>query len=189
MIDTKALRSRILDLAIQGKLTEQLESDGTAEELYQQIQAEKQRLIKEGKIKKEKPLPEITLDEISFEIPGNWKWCRIGQLLNEVIVPQRDKPSFSGDIPWCRIEDKDGVLLNGTKSGQYVSQETVEKMNLRIFPVGTVLSACSGASIGTILITTVRCCTNQTFNGLVCNDKLPESAKLTLVLVLIFTEL
>lgn len=52
MIDTKALRSRILDLAMQGKLTEQLDSDGTAEELYQQIQAEKQKLVKEGKIKK-----------------------------------------------------------------------------------------------------------------------------------------
>jgi len=49
VIDTKALRSRILDLAIQGKLTDQLDSDGTAEELYQQIQAEKQKLVKEGK--------------------------------------------------------------------------------------------------------------------------------------------
>ena len=45
-------------------------------------------------------------------------------------------------------------------------------MNLRVFPVGTVLSACSGASIGTILITTVECCTNQTFNGLVCNSNI-----------------
>ncbi len=172
MIDTKALRSRILDLAIQGKLTEQLPSDGTAEELYQQIQAEKQALVNEGKIKKEKPLPEISADEIPFEIPSNWKWSRIGQVLNEVIVPQRDKPSFSGNIPWCRIEDKDDLLLNGTKSGQFVSKETVEKMNLRIFPIGTVLSACSGASIGTILITTVECCTNQTFNGLVCSNGL-----------------
>ena len=80
MIDTKALRSRILDLAIQGKLTEQLPSDGTAEELYQQIQAEKQALIKEGKIKKEKPLPEISADEIPFEIPNNWKWVRISSI-------------------------------------------------------------------------------------------------------------
>ncbi len=80
MIDTKALRSRVLDLAIQGKLTEQLESDGTAEELWQQIQAEKQRLIKEGKIKKEKPLPEITPDEIPFEIPENWKWVQLADI-------------------------------------------------------------------------------------------------------------
>ena len=79
MIDTKALRSRILDLAIQGKLTEQLPSDGTAEELYQQIQAEKQALIKEGKIKKKKPLPEISADEVPFEIPSNWKWVSLYQ--------------------------------------------------------------------------------------------------------------
>lgn len=81
MIDTKALRSRVLDLAIQGKLTEQLESDGTAEELWQQIQAEKQRLIKEGKIKREKPLPEISEDEIPFEIPENWKWVRFSSII------------------------------------------------------------------------------------------------------------
>ncbi|MBQ3139403.1 MAG: restriction endonuclease subunit S [Ruminococcus sp.] len=81
MIDTKALRSRILDLAIQDKLTEQLESDGTAEELYQQIQAEKQILIKEGKIKKEKPLPEISADEIPFEIPSNWKWIKFSNII------------------------------------------------------------------------------------------------------------
>ena len=80
MIDTKALRSRVLDLAIRGKLTEQLPSDGTAEELYQQIQAEKQALIKEGKIKKEKPLPEISADEIPFDIPNNWKWVRMSSI-------------------------------------------------------------------------------------------------------------
>ena len=63
MIDTKALRNKVLDLAIQGRLTEQLESDGTAEELFAQIQEEKQKLIKEGKIKKEKPLPPVGLTQ------------------------------------------------------------------------------------------------------------------------------
>lgn len=80
MIDTKALRSKVLDLAIQGKLTEQLESDGTAEELFAQIQEEKQKLIKEGKIKKEKALPPIKDDEIPFDIPSNWKWCRLSDI-------------------------------------------------------------------------------------------------------------
>ena len=75
------LKSKLIDAAIQGKLTEQLPEDGTAEELYQQIQAEKQSLIKAGKIKKEKTLPEITADEIPFEIPSNWKWYRIGSIL------------------------------------------------------------------------------------------------------------
>ena len=74
------LKKSILQLAIQGKLVEQLPEDGTAEELYQKIQAEKQKLIKEGKIKKEKPLPPITEDEIPFDIPETWKWVRIGEI-------------------------------------------------------------------------------------------------------------
>ena len=74
------LKNSILQLAVQGKLTDQRVEDGTAEELYLQIQEEKQRLIKEGKIKKEKPLPEITEDEMPFEIPENWKWVHIGDL-------------------------------------------------------------------------------------------------------------
>lgn len=71
------LKNSILQLAIQGKLVEHRPEEGTAEELYRQIQGEKRRLIKEGKIKKEKPLPEITEDEVPFEIPDNWKWVRL----------------------------------------------------------------------------------------------------------------
>lgn len=74
------LRSSILQLAIQGRLVEQRPEEGTAEELYRQIQTEKQSLIQSGKIKKEKPLPEITEDEIPFDIPESWKWVRIGDL-------------------------------------------------------------------------------------------------------------
>lgn len=74
------MKKSILQYAIQGKLVEQRPEEGTGEELYQQIQTEKQRLIKEGKIKKEKPLPEIAEDEIPFDIPESWKWVRIGAL-------------------------------------------------------------------------------------------------------------
>lgn len=80
------LKASILQLAIQGKLVEQRPEEGTAEELYQQIQEEKQKLIKEGKIKKEKNLPVITADEIPFEIPESWKWLRL-----------RDMTSVLGD--------------------------------------------------------------------------------------------
>ena len=69
------LKSSILHTAIQGKLVAQRPEEGTGEELYRQIQAEKQRLIKAGKLKKEKPLPEIKEDEIPFEIPKTWKWA------------------------------------------------------------------------------------------------------------------
>lgn len=74
------MQKSILQMAIQGKLVEQRPEEGTGEELYQLIQAEKQKLIKEGKIKKEKSLPEITEDEIPFEIPESWKWCRLNDI-------------------------------------------------------------------------------------------------------------
>lgn len=76
------MKKSILQYAIQGKLVEQRPEEGTAENLYQQIQEEKQRLIKEGKIKKEKPLAEIKEDEIPFDIPESWKWVRLGQIIN-----------------------------------------------------------------------------------------------------------
>ena len=76
------MKKSILQYAIQGKLVEQRPEEGTGEELYQQIQTEKQRLIKEGKIKKEKPLPEISEDEVPFEIPDSWRWCYVGDLFN-----------------------------------------------------------------------------------------------------------
>ena len=76
------MKKSILQYAIQGKLVEQRPEEGTAEELYQQIQTEKKRLIKEGKIKKEKPLPEIAEDEIPFDIPESWRWVRFSEIMS-----------------------------------------------------------------------------------------------------------
>ena len=79
------LKNSILQLAIQGKLVEQRQEEGTAEELYRQIQAEKQTLIQTGKIKKEKPLPEIADDEKPFDIPESWMWVRLDNLVAKEI--------------------------------------------------------------------------------------------------------
>ena len=76
------LKKSILQSAIQGKLTEQLATDDNVEDLLQAIKEEKERLIKEKKIKKQKPLPEITEDEIPFTIPENWKWIRLGEIVS-----------------------------------------------------------------------------------------------------------
>ena len=102
----------------------------------------------------------------------NSKVKTIKKLCTDVIVPMRDKPKvFDGTIPWCRIDDKDGNYFNTSKSGQFVSEETIKKMNLKVFPTGTVICSCS-ASIGSYAINTQPLITNQTFIGLVCGDEI-----------------
>ena len=79
MIDTEALRKNVIDLAIQGKLTEQLPSDGDAKELYTLILEKRAGLVNDRKIK-EMLLPLLSDDEIPFEIPKNWQWVRLGNI-------------------------------------------------------------------------------------------------------------
>lgn len=76
------LKKSILQAAIQGKLTKQLSEDGNSFDLVMEIQKEKSKLFKEGKIKKGKPLPDITEDEIPFDIPENWCWIRLGDVIS-----------------------------------------------------------------------------------------------------------
>ena len=76
----KKLREYILSLAVRGKLVEQDENDEPASVLLERIREEKDRLVKEKKIKKEKPLPEISEDEIPYELPKGWEWVRLGEL-------------------------------------------------------------------------------------------------------------
>ena len=135
MIDTKSLRSKVLDLAIQGKLTEQLETDGTAEELYQQIQEEKHKLIKEGKIKKEKALLPIKDDEIPFEIPNNWKWCRLSDIGSTNIgltyhpCDIKEKGTLvirSSNIQNGKMDYSDRVFVNcSVKDNQYLQKNDI----------------------------------------------------------------
>ncbi len=148
MIDTDALRKKVLYLAIQGKLTEQLPSDGTAEELYKQIQAEKQKLIKEGKIKKEKPLPEISEKEIPFDIPESWKWCRIGDIFSLTMGQSPDGRSVSknGD----GIEFHQGKIFFGENYIQKSDQTTSEPS--KIAEANSVL-LCVRAPVGIVNIT------------------------------------
>ena len=98
-IDTQAMRAKILDLAIQGKLTDQRAEDGNAQDLLKEIQAEKEKLIKEKKIKKEKHLPEITEEEKPFEIPDRWEWVRLGDIVSKAIKRGKSpKYSTTGDV-------------------------------------------------------------------------------------------
>ena len=136
------LKNSILQLAIQGKLVPQRAEEGTAEELYNQIQAEKQKLIKAGKIKKEKPLPAITDDEKPFEIPDSWKWVRLGSLCN-IVTGRLDAnaQTANGEYAFftCGREvyktdtyafDGDAILLGGNNaSGDYKMHRYFGKFN------------------------------------------------------------
>lgn len=113
----QALRNSILERAVEGKLVEQRADEGTAEELYQKIQAEKKRLIQEGKLKKGNPLPAIGEDEIPFEIPENWKWVRLGDVFQFINgdrgknYPAKSKLQEQGEIPFISaVNLKDGTV-------------------------------------------------------------------------------
>jgi type I restriction enzyme S subunit len=106
------MQKSILQYAIQGKLVEQREEDGTAEDLYQQIQEEKKKLIKEGKIKKTKALPEITEDEIPFDIPENWKWVRLGDISNNIHYGYTASAQEKGNSKLLRITDIQNNSVN-----------------------------------------------------------------------------
>ena len=149
------MKKSLLQHAIQGKLVEQHPEEGTAEELFAQIQKEKQRLIAEKKIKKEKPLPEITDDEKPFDIPESWKWVRLQQI-GELSRgrsqkrPRNDPNLFiNGTFPF--IQTGDVARANGHIScwSTMYNQEGVAQS--RIWPAGTVCLTIA-ANIGDVAI-------------------------------------
>ena len=144
------MRALLLEHAIQGKLVPQLDDEPDVEQI--------------GK----------TREEVPFDIPKKWKWLPLKVVCKDFLVPMRDKPTFSNnqmDTQWCRIEDiVEGKYLRGSKSARFLSEKTIQDMNLKVNPVGTVISACS-ASIGAAAVVETQCCTNQTFIGLVCDEQ------------------
>lgn len=110
--------------------------------------------------------------EIRFKgFSDAWEQRKLSDKFSDFIVPMRDKPKeFCGQIPWTRIEDIEGRYLNGTLSGQYVSHETIKDMNLKIIPKDSLIVS-SSATFGVVAIVTQDLITNQTFIGLVPNDR------------------
>lgn len=171
------LKSKLIDAAIRGKLTDQLPEDGTAEELYRQIQAEKQALIKAGKIKKEKPLPEIIADEIPFEIPKSWKWVRTGDVFSvgTGLTPLTNEKRFyeNGRIPWVTSSLTSNRYIQDTTT--YLSEYALEATSLRLHPKHTLVIAMygEGKTRGQIAELLISATTNQacaTLDNIVYNQ-------------------
>ena len=167
------MQKSLLQYAIEGNLVEQRAEEGTAEELFAQIQAEKQRLVAEGKLKKQKHLPEITEEEKPFDIPESWKWVRLGEVGNwgSGATPSRTNLDYyGGKIPWLKTGDlNDSYITNVPES---ITELALEKTSVRLNPVGSVLIAMYGATIGKLGILKVPMTTNQAccacipFNGI-----------------------
>lgn len=125
-VDTEKLRKKILDLAMRGKLVPQDSQDEPASVLLEKIKEEKAQLIKEKKIKKSKPLPEITEEEKPFEIPESWEWVRLGEIL-DVRDGTHDTPKYlDSGVPLITAENLDNGSID-FNNVNYISFEDAKK--------------------------------------------------------------
>lgn len=147
------MRKSILQYAMQGKLVEQRPEEGTGQELYQQIQAERIALVEAGKLKKEKPLPEIEGDNAPFDIPDNWIWVKLGNLTSKIgagSTPSggaRAGVYTSGGVPFIREMNvyDEGIRKEGMV---FIPQELSDRrVNSKFYP-GDLLLNITGGSIG-----------------------------------------
>ena len=178
----EALKKSILQEAVQGKLVPQDPSDEPASALLERIRAEKDRLIQEGKIKRDKyesviyrrdnshyekldGIERCIDDQIPFEIPETWEWCRLKTvgITQTGNTPSKAHPEYIGDeIPFITPGD----IQNGTVfyDNQALSMEG--KMVARICPKGSILQVCIGGSIGKVAIANKKVCFNQQINSI-----------------------
>ena len=171
-MDTNKLRQKILDLAIHGKLVPQDPNDEPASVLLEKLKAEKERLIKEGKIKRTKKSAKASdtphyQQGVPFEVPSNWVWCKIEDI-GEVITgntPSKDRVEYyGGDIPFFKPADLEQGI--DTKyASDHLSELGFEQS--RKLPANTILVTCIGATIGKTGIITVAGSCNQQINAIV----------------------
>ncbi|MDU2591779.1 MAG: restriction endonuclease subunit S [Paeniclostridium sordellii] len=143
-------RNKVLQLAIQGKLVEQCEDDEPASILLEKIKAEKEQLIKDKVIKKEKPLPEIIEEEKQFELPKGWDWCRLGEIGVYKKGPFGSSITKSMFVPKGKntikvYEQKNAIQKDWTLGDYYVTKEYFES-KLKGFEIfeGDIIVSCAG---------------------------------------------
>ena len=179
------LKKSILQEAIQGKLVPQIAEEGTAQELLEQIKKEKQKLVKEGKLKKSafnnsvifrgddnkyyeqigKKCLDIT-EQIPFEIPNSWTWARMGQVgdWGAGSTPQRgNQDYYGGNILWLKTGELNNDIVYDTE--EKITQRAFQDCSLRMNKIGDVLIAMYGATIGKLAIVGKELTTNQACCG------------------------
>jgi len=143
-IDT--FKQTILQLAVMGKLVPQDPNDEPASELLKRIEQEKAQLVKEGKIKKQKPLPPISDEEKPFELPQGWEWCRIIEIaqVGTGATPSRDNPDYwqYPELNWVTSGETSLPFIFNT--AEKISLKAVKETNVSIYSPGTLIIAMYG---------------------------------------------
>ncbi|NRO16775.1 hypothetical protein IMAU40093_01259 [Lactobacillus helveticus] len=143
--DAQALREKILDLAMRGKLVPQDPNDEPASVLLEKIKAEKAELIKEKKIKKTKPLPPITDNEKPFDIPDSWEWVRFNDIgiMKNGKTPKKTDVKSNARYPYFKVKDMNINSLYMKIVENYVD----EKYESQIFPKNTIIYPKNGGAV------------------------------------------
>lgn len=156
------LKASVLQYALQGKLVGHDPNEGTGQAEVSKMQQHKERLQKVKEIKKEKALPPITDSEILYDIPDNWCWERVGNIgsWSSGATPSRTNPEYyGGNIPWLKTGDLNDGFVSTVP--EFITEMALEKTSVRLNPVGSVLMAMYGATIGKLGILEVPMTTNQ----------------------------
>ncbi|MFD1384368.1 restriction endonuclease subunit S [Rhodanobacter aciditrophus] len=158
----KKLRELILELAVRGKLVAQDPNDEPASVLLERIAAEKAELVKQGKIKKPKKLPEISEEEKPFELPEGWELCRIGELFNSIMSggtpSKRNNDYWDGDIPWASVKDL-GSSLYLSQTQDHITELGLENGSKEALKGDLLI--CTRMGLGKIAIVEHRMAFNQ----------------------------
>jgi type I restriction enzyme S subunit len=150
------LPKSILRAAVQGKLVPQDLHDEPASVLLERIRAEKARLVKEGKIKKEKPLPPIEEDEISYDLPEGWVWCRLGDICYIIMGQSPDGTSVID-----KRNVKNGIEFHQGKSyfsGKYLKRSSQVTTDPKKIAMENSVLLAVRAPVGSVNITTREIC-------------------------------
>lgn len=169
-VDFKKYSIKIPTVKEQNQIADLIETFNKLITLHQ-CKLEKLKLTKKALLQKLFPKNGKHIPEIRFKgLTDAWEQRKLIYIFNDFIVPMRDKPKiFSGTTPWTRIEDIEGRYINTSLSGQFVSDETIKSMNLKVIPKGSLIVSAS-ATFGVVAIVNNDLITNQTFIGLVPNN-------------------
>ena len=158
----KKLRELILGMAVQGKLTTREASDEPASDLLQRVSARQTQLYTQGKIKRRKKLPSVSVEEQYFHLPENWEWTRLGALFDSIMsggTPSKQNSRFwNGDIPWASVKDL-GKTKHLDETQDYITKEGL-KAGSKLADTGDVL-ICTRMGLGKIAICSKPIAINQ----------------------------